>query len=366
MAADPRIQQVIQLIRDNKKAEAHQLITVLLNEKPQDADLLYFAAAASDGDKRIDYLRRALTVNPNHARSKAMLDKLSPSVADQPISPVPTASPSRANPLGWAIAALVVIALIAASAFGGYQVGHDAGLRSLGNTMAVAFYGNEASQTAYPAYKQTSDASYDATRNAIEASYGATSTAMYVEATAQAVSFAGTRAAIMATNTAVAIDNLATQTAAAVVVPTDPPPPTALQTGEWQFSTNTSALDDKESKFLLLDANEKIQNLFTSYLAVVCQSGTLRIALGSDITFETANSVTIRLDKEPAKDVRIIVSDDGKVIAFTNSSQLLIDLTTHQNLVVAAETFLYGREILTFNITGLSEAMTPMNKDCGK
>ena len=365
MSTDPRTRQAIQLIRDGKKAEAQTLIDGLLRQYPNDADLWYLAAGAAEGSKRIEHLRRALTVDPHHAKAQAMLNKLAPSMTNlPPIAPV-TVKPKSNWPLGLAAVAIILV-LIATSGFGGYQLGHDAGLRDSGRTMAFAFYGNEASQTAYPTYIADLDLRQTATVK--QAEFAGTAAAVYATNTAVAIQNfrSQTLVAVHATSTGIAIQYIATQTAAAVTVSTPIPDPTIVQSGAWEYSSSQSALDDKESKFLLLNANEKIQNLFTTYLAVACQSSIMRIAMGSEISYESANTVTIRLDKETAKEVSVTVSDDGKVLAFTNSEQMLADLMSHQKLIVAVETFLYGREILTFDIAGLSGAMAPMNKDCGR
>lgn len=346
MAVDPRIQQVIQLIRDNKKAEARQLITILLNDKPQDADLLYFAAAASDGEKRIDYLRLALAVNPNHARSKAMLDKLAPISVSQPISrsmPTAPATSPRRNPLGWVIAALIVIALMAASAFGGYQVGHEAGLRSFGNTMVVALYGNEASQTAKP----TSDAAFGATRNAIEASYGATSTAMYVEATM-------TSASRYAEQTAAAPKIVSSVDEVAAI-------PGEYRTANWSIKVSVSPLDDKtEALATLTDDSGDIYN--ASYIRIECKASefSMHFSLNSGLSLGD-EPISIRLDKEP---VRVLEKTEYSGISYLSLASpraFIKSITGHDHLVIAV-----GETTpVIFSISSVDVAAAYPLKACG-
>lgn len=77
MAVDPRVAQVMGLIRAGKKAEAQPIIAAMLKADPNNADYWFIAAGAANGtQKQIELLDRALAINPNHANARSVRAKL--------------------------------------------------------------------------------------------------------------------------------------------------------------------------------------------------------------------------------------------------------------------------------------------------
>lgn len=77
MATDPRVQQVVTLIKAGKQTEAQKAIAALIKEQPNNADLWYVAAgAANNKEKQIELLKRTLRINPQHTRARTALDRL--------------------------------------------------------------------------------------------------------------------------------------------------------------------------------------------------------------------------------------------------------------------------------------------------
>lgn len=79
MSTDPRIQQALQFIRDGNKAEASRLLATLINEDRTNPNLWYMAAFATDNNaKRLSAVKRALAIDPTHAKARTLLAKLQP------------------------------------------------------------------------------------------------------------------------------------------------------------------------------------------------------------------------------------------------------------------------------------------------
>lgn len=84
MFTDPRYQEVAQMIRTGNKANARQLIKLMLRDNPNNADAWYLAAGVSDGEQqRMEALRRALAIDPNHARARAALGEMRNAVVEE-------------------------------------------------------------------------------------------------------------------------------------------------------------------------------------------------------------------------------------------------------------------------------------------
>lgn len=160
----------------------------------------------------------------------------------------------------------------------------------------------------------------------------------------------------------------------ALVWPTSAKPttPTAVapapqQGVGWQLRTDISPLDDSKSYFLSRDAEEPIGSGFMRSkptLMIRYKERELNVYatfgsyLGSDSTV-----VTFRLGQSAAKQEKWSLSTDGKAIFCPTDDRAFVDqLLQNDRLVIRLTPFGESPVTVTFDLTGLSEAIQPMRK----
>lgn len=133
----------------------------------------------------------------------------------------------------------------------------------------------------------------------------------------------------------------------------------------WQLRTDTSPIDDSKSYFLSRDAEDPIGSGFmssTPSIMIRYKEGDLEVYitfgtyLGSDSTM-----VTTRLGSSPATQREWGLSTDGKAIFCpTDNAQFVRQLLANDRLVIRLTPFGESPVTSTFDLTGLSEAIAPM------
>lgn len=133
----------------------------------------------------------------------------------------------------------------------------------------------------------------------------------------------------------------------------------------WQLRTDVSPIDDSNSYFLSRDATEPVGSGFmssTPTLMIRYKERELEVYvtfgeyLGSDST-----PVTVRLGASPARQEEWGLSTDGKAIFCPTDDRAFVDqLLRNDRLVIRLTPFGESPVTATFDLTGLSEAFTPM------
>ena len=76
-------------------------------------------------------------------------------------------------------------------------------------------------------------------------------------------------------------------------------------------------------------------------------------------------SVTVRLDKDPAREGVVRKSSDGKGLFFPEAQEGIVGLLGHDSMLFRFTPFKSPPAMTTFDLDGLDEAVAPLRLSCG-
>jgi type VI secretion system protein VasI len=145
----------------------------------------------------------------------------------------------------------------------------------------------------------------------------------------------------------------------------------AAGVGKWQVSTQSSPVDDSENVFVSLAANESFRSQFgesvTPDLYITCREKKTELYINWD-TYLGLNETQMlyRLDKQKAKTKTWNISSDTKAVFYRGNVIEFVKALTQANGMYAQITPYNESPVnVTFDLTGLSEALKPLQKACG-
>lgn len=140
--------------------------------------------------------------------------------------------------------------------------------------------------------------------------------------------------------------------------------------GTWKVSTETSPIDDSKNVYLMLEAQESIPGLIGTVrptLVVRCKERKTEayIIWGVYLGLEETNVLT-RLDEEKATSTTWNISTDNKATFYRGSEiQWLRQLLPHRKLLAQVTPYGESPTMVTFMLTGMTQAMRPLQEACG-
>lgn len=147
--------------------------------------------------------------------------------------------------------------------------------------------------------------------------------------------------------------------------------PTPLIGGKWIVDTDTSALTDRESIYLFLEAEEPVPTwLGTATPTVVlrCDEGRFDayVATGSQVEsgFNDQVNVRIRFDDDTPIAISMDESTGGDAMFFQNDRQTLNQLLQHNRMVLGYRPYNAGEVEAIFDLRGLPDVVQPLLDAC--
>lgn len=146
--------------------------------------------------------------------------------------------------------------------------------------------------------------------------------------------------------------------------------------GKWKVSTEISPIDDKENVYLTLDANKPVSGWLqraTPSLVVRCQNNKTEVYVVTGMQAATSDigdygteyhEVTLRYDRDKAKNIRMTGSTDGKALFFSNAVEVAKTMMGHEKLLFEFTPFNANPAMTTFDIGGLKQSIQPLRKVC--
>lgn len=147
-----------------------------------------------------------------------------------------------------------------------------------------------------------------------------------------------------------------------------PATPEKEEIGKWEISIDVSPIDDSQRVLLMVDANERVGRSFMASrptLVMRCESNKTELFIdwGSFITTSTT-AVTTRIDNEKAATNNWEMSSDNQASFAPNSISLVKKLTGKDTLLARITPYGENPYTVTFDITGLDNAIKPLREAC--
>lgn len=145
----------------------------------------------------------------------------------------------------------------------------------------------------------------------------------------------------------------------------------AVDVGKWQVTTEISPVDDSENVYVGLFANNSIRSQFgetiTPGLYIACREKktALFINWGAYLGLNETTMLS-RLDKQKAITKKWNISSDAKSVLYRGDVIEFVKALTKANVMFTQITpFNENPVSATFEVSGLSEALKPLQKACG-
>ncbi len=139
--------------------------------------------------------------------------------------------------------------------------------------------------------------------------------------------------------------------------------------GHWSVRTENSKFTDTKTIYIHTNALEEIHdrynNQVTPYLFFRCEDNKTEAFIGWEMFIGTGSTnVTYRIDKEKVKNVTWNTSTDNKAVFISKPINFIKSLMDKQNLIVEIIPYGENRRMVEFNVTGLREAIQPLQEAC--
>lgn len=145
----------------------------------------------------------------------------------------------------------------------------------------------------------------------------------------------------------------------------------------WSVRSETSRLDGSTSVYISVFSDERIQNRFgnggLARLMVRCRENTTAVTIRFAGLFmadiQGYGRIDFRVDDNPPSRVNMTASTNNEHLGLWRGNQSIPFIKNHllsgSSLLVRATPFNESPVEMTFNISGLSEAITPLREACG-
>jgi type VI secretion system protein VasI len=154
----------------------------------------------------------------------------------------------------------------------------------------------------------------------------------------------------------------------------DRPAVEATTAGSWNVRTERSKIDDSANVFVSTESNEEVLSRFgtnqgKAQLMIRCAENKTSLYIvwaGAFIGSDTAQ-VTYRIDREPAKTARMYISTDHRATGLwtgSDSVPFIRALFDKKQLLTRVTPFSESPVTVTFDISGIAEAVKPLAKAC--
>lgn len=153
-----------------------------------------------------------------------------------------------------------------------------------------------------------------------------------------------------------------------------PPPPTPNPHGKWVAVVGTSRVDDSKTVTLTLDANETINGwpskVVRPKLVLRCQEhrtdAYIETGMAADIEHGVDGAtVTLRFDRSKAFSIEAGRSTDNEALFLPNAVARIRQMAQGDRLLFRFTPYNSSPQETTFELTGLSAAIAPLEEACG-
>lgn len=143
--------------------------------------------------------------------------------------------------------------------------------------------------------------------------------------------------------------------------------------GKWSISTETSPVDDSKNVYVTLNAESEFSGWMkheTGRLVLRCKEkrtdAYVRTGMAAQPEYGLTQevTVTVRYDKEKAREIRMSQSTDNEALFFPNAIGEIKSMMKHKELLFRFTPFNSASSLTTFKIEGLNEAIKPLRAAC--
>lgn len=141
--------------------------------------------------------------------------------------------------------------------------------------------------------------------------------------------------------------------------------------GKWQTKITTSPVDDSKNVILFLPSNDSIRTPFgesvTPMLFVTCREKKTEVFITWDVYLGLEEtSMLYRLDKQKAVERTWSISTDTKAVFYSGKNiDFIKTLSKAEKMFARITPYNESSVSVTFDLTGLSDAVKPLQKACG-
>ena len=152
----------------------------------------------------------------------------------------------------------------------------------------------------------------------------------------------------------------------------DKPALSTTSKGNWVGTTETSPIDDSTNVYIGVLGEQEFKGWLKThrpYLTLRCKENVtdvlVKTGMAPDVEYgHDRATATLRYDKEKAFKLRMFKSTNGEALFFPSSISNIKKMRKHQTLLFQFTPYNSNPTMTTFNISGLSEAIKPLRKNC--
>lgn len=156
-------------------------------------------------------------------------------------------------------------------------------------------------------------------------------------------------------------------------MPTEQPVDDGEKNGKWTTKIEQNKIDDTSIVTVYLEANEPIEKRLSgnAYPTLVfrCRDNKTEAFVTFFKYFETNenHNVLVRIDSDKAQKQRWSSSTDGRALFVGGDKHIpfIKSLKGHSRLVIQATPYNSGNIVSEFDLSGIDEALEPLQKACG-
>lgn len=152
------------------------------------------------------------------------------------------------------------------------------------------------------------------------------------------------------------------------------PIPPIMSARGWEFSEQTSIMDDTRTVALIRDADMPVTTWLSTALPSIvlrCRAGRFEIYINANTQFDSDTEldddvfVRVRWDNEPPETIRMGVSTDGDAAFFSDPKETLRRMARHEKLIFGFVPFNAPEAATSFTMAGLGDVIQPLVDACG-